>query len=96
MKGDAITAGSKPSRLASMGSRQPTSLAMTMVAKMVRATTKAIKMLFWSMIITLKKTTIPRVAAHSIPTRASFQTTWNTSENSMSPRDMARITVTDA
>ena len=91
-----MTAGSKPRRLASIGRVQPMSLAMTMVKKMVSATTDATVASFRSSSITLPKTTTPRVRAHRTDTRSSFQITRSQSANSTSPRDIARIMVTDA
>ena len=100
MKGEAITAGSKPIFLASSGSIQPTILAANTVHTSVRQMTAATVtvMGLWNTIrsssISLAKLAPARTVPHSSATRHSFQTTWIRSENSISPRDRPRITVT--
>ena len=103
IKGDAITAGSKPSFFAAMGSVQPMTLAQntvhTRVIQITRATMGVRAVLpssSRSTSIILTKLARARTTPQSTATRISFQTTFSRSENSISFRLRPRITVTDA
>ena len=102
MKGEAMTAGSMPIFSATMGRVQPTTLAHSTVNTRVRQTTRAtigvtsgLCISQWSTNIIFAKLATARHRPHSTDTRISFHTTAAMSENSISPRDRARITATD-
>ena len=101
MKGLAMTAGSSLSLSASIGSVQPTIFAQQTVSSIVTHTTAATRTVTASLPISrrstsmiLQKVAAARVAPQSTATRISFQMTWSRSENSTSPRDRLRMTVT--
>ena len=103
MIGEAITAGSKPSFLASSGSVEPTILARQTVTAIVAQTTKATRYvtlsLFNSNISTtmiFAKQAIARHTPQRTDTRISFQTTRPRSRNSISFRLMPRMMDTQA
>ena len=73
IKGLAITAGSNPTFLASMGRVHPTTFAMNMVTTKVKHTTEAMVRLTLSKNISLQKVAAPRVMPQAAATRISFQ-----------------------
>ena len=102
MNGLAMTAGSKPSRFASIGSVQPMTFATSTVAAIVRQTVTAtitlISLLFISrrsISMILPKQAAASTAPHITAVRISFQSTLNRSANCSYPSDIARITVTE-
>ena len=100
MKGDAMTAGSKPIFLASSGSVQPTTLAANTVTTSVRQMTSATVMvmgfpkIILSTSMSLTKFAAASVAPQMTATRISFQMTRKRSENSISSSEIPRMTVT--
>ena len=96
MKGLAITAGSRPMRLAPKGRRQPASFASKTVMARVTQTTKATATDAPSKRIAFPKPKIPNVTPHRTATRSSFHRTESTSRSSTSPRERARMTATEA
>ena len=88
--------------MASIGSVQPTSLAMTTVKniamQMVAATGTVMSGLMnrRSKTISFAKFASDSAAPHSIDTRNSFHMTWKTSFSSRSLMDRPRMMVTDA
>ena len=95
-KGLAITAGSAPSRLAAMGSRQPTVLATRVTTNSVRQTTADTRNPTRSKNMSLAKFTDAMVTPHSAATRSSFHSTRRVSRNCTCPREMARMTEVEA
>ena len=103
MNGLAITAGSRCSRSASRGSRQPAAFAQmtvnTIVTQMTSATsgvTPSLPSSSRSTTISFTKLQAASVTPHSTATRISFQMTRKASEHSTSPSDRPRMTATDA
>ena len=96
INGLAITAGSKPIFLASIGSVQPTNFASIIVNISVKQTVRATSTVTLSIIIIFMKLAVASVRPQSIDTRNSFQITLKISLNSMSPSESPRIIVTDA
>ena len=103
MKGLAITAGSKPTRFAAIGSVQPTSFAMSTVTDMVAHTTAAVSVLMSVLPIIMRSTSmiftkqrVDSATPQSTAVLISFQITFGASENSSSPRLSARMIVTEA
>ena len=94
INGDAITAGSKPIFLASIGRVQPTSLATVIVINKVPHTTKEIVNDKWLNNINLAKLAIARVNPHKRATLSSFHITLKVSLYSISSNDNERITDT--
>ena len=103
IKGLAMTAGSKPTLLASIGRVQPTILAISTVTAMVKQTTKAVRAVIsvlpssirsTSMILT--KHSAARATPQSTAVWISFHTTRGRSFSSSSPRESARMIVTEA
>ena len=102
IKGLAITAGSKPRRLANRGSVQPTNLARMTVTQSVRHTTPLTSRLMLSLPISSRSTSrifrkqaAASAAPQSTAARASFHITRNRSEKCSSSRLRARMTVTE-
>ena len=98
-----MTAGSKPSFLAAIGSVQPTIFAISTVTAIVKQTTKAVSAVISvlpsnsrsiSMIFT--KQSAESATPHRKAVWISFQITRGRSGNSSSPRLMARMIVTEA
>ena len=73
MRGLAITAGSRWTRLAIMGRKQPSSLEMITVTTRVRLTTMATVTSRWLSMVSRTKLTPARVSPHRAPTWISFQ-----------------------
>ena len=103
MKGLAMTAGSKPTRFAAIGSVQPTSFAMSTVTDMVAHTTAAVSVLMSVLPIIMRSTSmiftkqrVDSATPQSTAVLISFQITFGASENSSSPRLSARMIVTEA
>ena len=103
MNGLAMTAGSKPSFLATIGSVQPTTFATSTVTAIVAHTTKAVRAVMSvlpsrsrSKTMIFAKHSAASATPHSTAVWISFHTTLGRSRSSSSPRDRARITVTDA
>ena len=96
MKGLAITAGSKPIFFASSGSVQPTNFAQNTVTTRVRHMVSATINSRPSKSMSFAKLHTASVIPHTSATLNSFHMTLKMSLNSISPRDMARIMVTDA
>ena len=102
MKGEAITAGSKPSFLASRGRLQPTIFAMTTVTPRARQITRSTLRLMLVLPISSRSTssTLPKHRAASVrpqssAVRTSFHRTVSRSENSSSSRLRERMMVTE-
>ena len=95
IKGLAITVGSKPIRLASIGSVHPTTFATITVATKVEHTTAATSILTLSNNISFTKLAAQSVTPHRTETRASFQMTLGRSPKVISPRDRPLMIVTD-
>ena len=94
IKGLAITAGSKPIFLASIGSEQPITLAMIIVIINVRQTHNATRRLTLSIIKIFMKLHIPKVIAQHIATLASLKITRHISLKSISFKDKALMILT--
>ena len=94
INGLAITAGSKPNFLASIGREQPIILATTTVNTRVIQTTNATLVVTPSITNNLTKLAIARVAPITNETLISFQITLNISLNSISFNESPRIIVT--
>ena len=90
-----MTAGSRWTRLARMGRKQPSSLDTITVTISVKLTTRATEKARWLSSISLARFTTARVMPHSRPTRISFQATRIQSQYRISPRERPRITVTE-
>ena len=90
-----MTAGSSPSRLAAMGSRQPSSLEETTVTMRVRLTTRATAVPTWLKMVSRARLARARVTPHSTPTWSSFQEALHQSPHRSSPRERLRMTVTE-
>ena len=95
MRGLAITVGSKPTFLASMGSAEPTSLEAMTVHKSVRHTTMATGKLTRSNSMSFARLHTASVRPHKSDTINSFPMTRKASRNWISPRERPRITVTE-
>ena len=102
MNGEAITAGSKPSRLAIRGREQPTIFATSTVTHRVRHTvtstqtvTLELPISSRSTSITLPKHSTASTRPQSTAVRSSFQMTLKISLNLSSSRLRARMTVTE-
>ena len=102
IKGLAITAGSKPIFLASIGKEQPITFATITVKSNAMQTTAATRIVMsalsrsLSISSILTKVATARVSPQRTETLISFQITHTISLNSISPSDIPRITVTDA
>lgn len=97
-----MTAGSKPTFFANRGKVQPISLAIITVTHIVRLTTRAtITVTDWfpnkrpSTSIIFAKQAKARAIPHIKDVASSFIITFQMSLNSTSPRDRARMTVTE-
>ena len=102
MKGLAITAGSKPRRLASSGNVQPTNLAMITVTHSVRHTALLTSKLMLLLPISIRSTskiftkhTTDKAMPHRMAVRNSFHMTLKISPSFSSSRLKARMTVTE-
>ena len=93
--GLAMTAGSRPRRLAPIGSRQPTDEAITMASISVTETIRLMTTVVPEKIIMRRKLTAASAAPHTTPTRASFHRTRSQSPSSTSPSAMLRMMVTE-
>ena len=91
--GDAIMAGSSFNTLAPMGRVQPMVLAATTVANILMTTVTQIMVFPGYWIIKRIKFTTASTKPTIKPTRISFHKTFNTSDGSISPRAMPRITM---
>ena len=100
IKGEAMTAGSKPTFFARSGRAQPTSFAAKTVKIRVRQMTAATVRVMGlpkssrSTSISFAKLAAESTTPQTRATRHSFQMTRKRSENSISPRERPRITVT--
>ena len=90
-----MTAGSSPSRLAPIGSRQPTAIAMTTVHSSVTETVSETIVPALVKIIIRRKLTAASARPESTATRSSLKSTRSQSESSTSPSAMLRMTVTE-
>ena len=102
INGLAMTAGSKPIFLASRGKVQPMSFAITTVTHIVRLTTKATTTVTDSFpnrrpstSIIFAKQAAERAMPHMKAVASSLRITLPMSLNSTSPRERARMTVTE-
>ena len=102
IKGDAITAGSRPIPFAAMGRSAPVSFAIMTVAKSASATARATARVTSGFCIislstrsTLAKATDASTAPVISPQSASFNIIGTILRRSISPSDMLRITVTE-
>ena len=96
INGLAITAGSNPNLLASIGRKLPINFAISIVTIKVKHTTKAIVILTLSISISFAKLAIAKVIPQRIATLNSFHNTLNESLYSISSNDKLLITDTDA
>ena len=95
MKGLAITAGSNPIFLASIGSEQPIILAIITVIISVKHTTSATLVVTLSIKSSFIKFATASVSPTSIATLISFHITFSVSLYSISLSESPRIIVTD-
>ena len=93
--GLAMTAGSKPSFFAPIGSRQPTIIAMMTVQNSVTETTAAIIMLVLVKMMMRRKLTSASAAPETTATPISLISTRGQSRSSISPSARLRMTVTE-
>ena len=91
-----ITAGSSLSFFAITGSIHPTSFAQTIVMSSVRQTARAIGTVLPSINTNFKKLQTDNVMPHNKDTRNSFHKMIGRSRKETSPKEIPRITVTDA
>lgn len=95
IRGLAITAGSNPIFLASIGSDEPITFATRTVIKRVRLIVRDIATSTPSKSMSLKKFATARVSPQRIATLVSFQITLKISLNSISSSERPRIIVTE-